>query len=257
MAKSTSVVVPPNAAARVPVSKSSLDVVPPNGISRCVCASIPPGKSNSPVASITRSDAPAVKPARTSLIFSPSTKMSAGNVDSAVTTVPPRISVEILTRPPSAPASLLKRCHALLPRFRSSARIHLLHRDAVIHRTHQRAQIATDAFHFIHAWNPLERRRVWPRTVSARPIELRNRRHRDSPAALRFDLCGRAMTVVTASRSHAIHMDALMCAIPTGRVAQFATDTLLWVNPCDALVIQVEILPLHYACQAQPAEIIE
>ena len=38
MAKSTMLVVPPNAAARVPVSKSSADVVPPKGMSRCVCA---------------------------------------------------------------------------------------------------------------------------------------------------------------------------------------------------------------------------
>ena len=48
MAKSTMVVVPPMAAARVPVSKSSLDVVPPNGMSRCVCASMPPGSSSMP-----------------------------------------------------------------------------------------------------------------------------------------------------------------------------------------------------------------
>jgi len=32
------------AAARVPVSKSSALVVPPKGMSRCVCTSMPPGK---------------------------------------------------------------------------------------------------------------------------------------------------------------------------------------------------------------------
>src|SRR5947209_348958 len=43
MAKSMSVVVPPKAAAMVPVSKSSELVVPPKGMSRCVCTSMPPG----------------------------------------------------------------------------------------------------------------------------------------------------------------------------------------------------------------------
>ena len=43
IAKSTRLVVPPNAAATVPVSKSSDEVVPPNGMSRCVWTSMPPG----------------------------------------------------------------------------------------------------------------------------------------------------------------------------------------------------------------------
>ncbi len=46
IAKSMSVVVPPNAAARVPVSKSSALVVPPKGMSRCVCTSMPPGRTS-------------------------------------------------------------------------------------------------------------------------------------------------------------------------------------------------------------------
>ena len=37
----------------VPVSKSSLEVVPPNGMSRCVWTSMPPGSRSMPVASIT------------------------------------------------------------------------------------------------------------------------------------------------------------------------------------------------------------
>ena len=36
-AKSTTIVVPPDNAARVPDSKSSVENVPMNGISRCVC----------------------------------------------------------------------------------------------------------------------------------------------------------------------------------------------------------------------------
>ena len=42
-AKSTIVVVPPNAAARVPVAKSSDAKVPPKGSSMWVCTSMPPG----------------------------------------------------------------------------------------------------------------------------------------------------------------------------------------------------------------------
>jgi hypothetical protein len=43
IAKSTIVVVPPHAAARVPVSNVSDAVVPPKGISMWVCPSTPPG----------------------------------------------------------------------------------------------------------------------------------------------------------------------------------------------------------------------
>ena len=46
-----SVVVPPCAAAIVPVSKSSADVVPPNGMSRWVWTSTPPGMTSCPDAS--------------------------------------------------------------------------------------------------------------------------------------------------------------------------------------------------------------
>jgi hypothetical protein len=43
MAKSTIVVVPPKAAAVVPLSKLSQDVVPPKGMSMWVWGSMPPG----------------------------------------------------------------------------------------------------------------------------------------------------------------------------------------------------------------------
>ena len=55
MQKSTCVVVPPNAAAVWPDSKSSAVTVPPNGMSRCVCGSTQPGSTYLPDASITRS----------------------------------------------------------------------------------------------------------------------------------------------------------------------------------------------------------
>ena len=51
-AKSMMVVVPPQAAALVPVSNVSTEKVPPNGISMCVCASIPPGITYRSVASM-------------------------------------------------------------------------------------------------------------------------------------------------------------------------------------------------------------
>src|SRR5438105_3977641 len=91
-------VVPPNAAARVPVSKSSDDFDPPNGMSMCVCTSIPPGSTYLPVASIvlsaaTSSDDPIVE------IFSSSTSTSPVYVSVAVTTVPFLISVRMVCLP--------------------------------------------------------------------------------------------------------------------------------------------------------------
>ncbi len=53
--KSMTVVVPPHAAAAVPVSKSSDENVPPNGRFMCTCGSIPPGTTYLPVASMVRS----------------------------------------------------------------------------------------------------------------------------------------------------------------------------------------------------------
>ncbi len=53
-AKSITLVVPPQAAAVVPGSKVSDAAVPPNGSSKWVCASMPPGITYLPVASITR-----------------------------------------------------------------------------------------------------------------------------------------------------------------------------------------------------------
>ena len=76
MAKSTMLVVPPNAAARVPVSKVSDDSVPPNGISMWVWGSTPPGSTSRPVASMTRSaETVKLRPIRDTV--SSSTKMSA------------------------------------------------------------------------------------------------------------------------------------------------------------------------------------
>ena len=98
IAKSTIVVVPPCAAATVPVSKSSDAVVPPNG-SPCACAqSMPPGMTYLPLASIVVvRRRRAACPARTSAAILPSSiQTSAANVSLAVTTVPSLISVLML-----------------------------------------------------------------------------------------------------------------------------------------------------------------
>ena len=101
-------VVPPQAAARVPVSKVSEAAVPPNGSSMWVCASMPPGITYLPVASTTWStsgrqvDAQQCRlpGASTAAICSPSTSTSAYAVPVALTTVPPLISVVVIFAPP-------------------------------------------------------------------------------------------------------------------------------------------------------------
>src|SRR5688572_11895192 len=91
-AKSMIVVVPPNAAALVPVSNVSEANVPPNGSCMWVCTSMPPGMTSLPVASIV--SMPPARPlpgASSAVIFSPSTSTSAGNEPVGPTTVPPVI----------------------------------------------------------------------------------------------------------------------------------------------------------------------
>src|SRR5579864_679161 len=88
MAKSISVVVPPNAAAIVPVSKSSALIVPPKGISRCVCTSIPPGITRHPAASTTLPAFSIGSCAPMAETWWPLTPTSATQVSVAVTTVP-------------------------------------------------------------------------------------------------------------------------------------------------------------------------
>ena len=90
-------VVPPKAAARVPVSNVSLANVPPNGSSMCVWASMPPGMTYFPVASIVSSAVTpaAARSAPICAIVSPSTRTSAWYEPSAVTMVPLAIRVRI------------------------------------------------------------------------------------------------------------------------------------------------------------------
>src|SRR4051795_7793987 len=96
-AKSTMVVVPPKAAARVPVSNVSLANVPPNGSSMWVWTSMAPGITYLPDASIVASAVTplAARSVPSWAMVSPSTRTSAGHEPSAVTTVPFAIRVRI------------------------------------------------------------------------------------------------------------------------------------------------------------------
>ena len=99
-AKSMMVVVPPQAAAREPVSKVSAAKVPPNGSSMWVCTSTPPGATMRPPASITRSAATpsaAVRAgSRMAVTRRPSISTSACMLSAAVTTKPLVMSVEAM-----------------------------------------------------------------------------------------------------------------------------------------------------------------
>jgi len=101
MAKSISVVVPPKAAATVPVSKSSALFVPPNGMSRCVWTSIPPGITIRPAASIIFPLFSADSDCAIAVILPFSMPMSLAYVSVAVTMVPFRTTVS--KRIPSPP----------------------------------------------------------------------------------------------------------------------------------------------------------
>src|SRR6185369_7702746 len=204
MAKSTMLVVPPKAAARVPVSKSSAEVVPPNGMSRCVCASIPPGITYIPMASITFSTPASEIPARTSLICSPSIRTSARVVSRAVTTVPFRMSVLGMS--------------PLFPGFGRAARVHLLHGDAVLYRAHQPAQIAAHAFGLVHA---RDARRGSGSVCRLHRVQLGDGSGRDPRPAGRLDRRRRHVT---------IQVNALVGAVPARDVAQVAADALIAID---------------------------
>ena len=86
--KSTTMVVPPRRAARLPVAKSSAVTVPATSRSKWVWPSIKPGKRSFPVQSTTVSAA-ASRPAPTAAMVSPSRSTSAMAVPWPETTVPP------------------------------------------------------------------------------------------------------------------------------------------------------------------------
>jgi hypothetical protein len=71
----------------VPLAKSSTVVVPPNGMSRWVCGSMKPGKTYAPEASTVSCPSPRMLRA-IAVIVPSSTRTSAGKTSVAVTTVP-------------------------------------------------------------------------------------------------------------------------------------------------------------------------
>ena len=98
MGKSMMVVVPPTAAARVPVKKSSEMKVLPAGVSMWVWGSMPPGITSFPEASTTRSAGKSPRFPNLE-IFPSSIRMSSTASRVAVMTRPPLTSV-VLTNSP-------------------------------------------------------------------------------------------------------------------------------------------------------------
>ena len=103
LAKSITEVVPPNAAAMVPVPKVSTVRAVPNSQSRCVCTSTAPGMTRSPLASCTSRPPPAGRSRPMVATLPPSTRMSPSYSPSAVTIRPPLISVAMFASPMCRP----------------------------------------------------------------------------------------------------------------------------------------------------------
>ena len=96
------------------------------------------------------------------------------------------------------------------------------------------AEIAADAFVFIHARNARER--AWTVLATTAAIQLRDRRaRRCARGSSASDFAGRCRAIAR----DAIQMNALMRAIPAGDVAQLAADAFLRMDARDDLVIQI------------------
>ena len=51
----------------------------------------------------------------------------------------------------------------------------------------------------------------------------------------------------------AVHVNALVCAIPAGRVAKLAADALVRINTSNDFVIEIEMLPVGHLRQRETA----
>ena len=91
MQNGSTVVLPPNAAERVPLAKSSaITTSGPDGWAKCTWLSMPPGRTSLPVASMTSAAGPRSCPSAT---MRPSRMATShAKVSDAVATVPPRIT---------------------------------------------------------------------------------------------------------------------------------------------------------------------
>src|SRR5262245_7998869 len=126
-AKSTSVVVPPQSAARLTCSGGALVVWPPSraGMGQWVCTwgSMPPGITSLPVASMMRPASQASVPgAAMEMMRSPSIPTSHTSTPWGVTTCPPRITRSSMTLSPSLVAEQERRDALGLAQQRSEAR---------------------------------------------------------------------------------------------------------------------------------------
>src|SRR5579872_5260944 len=148
----------------------------------------------------------------------------------------------------------------LIPCLGSQSRIDALHRDALLDRADQRAQVAADALCFVHPRNALDGRHVGPvRRSCLRPLFTRDGRYGDRGARASFVLRGsRVQLDLSVHRAcDTVEVNALMRAIPAGDMAKIAADALLLVNARNDLVIKIEVFPFRHAIERQPAKIID
>jgi hypothetical protein len=110
---------------------------------------------------------------------------------------------------------------AFFPAFKRETVVDALHRDATLHGTYERAEVAAHTMVLIHTRNTFKRR---DRTVAAQAsgVEFRNRRSRDKSCGLRLDHPRGSSRI--GYRRCPIKMNALMRSIPAGGVAKLATD---------------------------------
>ena len=199
--------------------KSSALVVPPNGMSRCVWASMPPGITYMPVASMIFSADSGGMPLRTSLMRSSSIRTSAALVSVAVTTVPLRISV---------------RWHASRSQDCTGR------------------PVSTCSMVMQFSTGQTSQQRLQPTHSASSTWGMRSGGVGVPPAARSASSLAIGVTVRRArlaassdsGRAVAIQVDALVRAVPAGDVAEVAADALIAIDAGDDLVIQVEVLPL-------------
>src|SRR5271170_3966021 len=110
----------------------------------------------------------------------------------------------------------------LLPALRRQTEVDLLHGDAALNRTNERAKIAADTLGLVHAGNSSQRGSVRAVLRSARMIELRDRRHGDRRAAGSFYIRRLFMQfhMTVHGPGDAVEMNTLMRSVPTGRVTK-------------------------------------
>src|SRR5690606_31480378 len=126
--------------------------------------------------------------------------------------------------------------HQVVPRHAAPLRRHLDHRDAVLHRTHQAAQVAAHAVLLAH-------------------LRLRLRPLRTHPGVE----AGPHARVGRGIDPRPVHRQvyALVCALVTGDVTQVALDALVLVDAGDRLERQVEVAEVGDAVRGGPDDLLD